>query len=77
MVVQSNIFLKPLNIYYIVLILFLIIIDRYVGVLGHRKYSVYDINDREKCMMKLEMTNILNPGLIFNDNNYLRVHAVS
>ena len=39
---------------------FLIIIDRSVGAPGHGKDVVYVLNVREKMMLKLEITNILN-----------------
>ena len=39
---------------------FSIIIDRSIGAPRHGKYVVDVLNDREKCMRKLDMSNLLN-----------------
>ena len=38
-----------------------IIIGIAVGAPGHEKYVVYDMNTRDKRMIKFKMTNLLNP----------------
>ena len=49
-------------------------IDRLVGVPVNGKYVVDGLNDRNKQIIKLEMTKLLNPELI-RDDPIFQVHA--